>query len=387
LLDNRGLVAYFGYNLIGQELMKVNFLDLKAQYESIKTEIDAAISGVIGTTSFVLGPAVANFEKKFAQYCQCEEAVAVNSGTSALFLTLKGMGIGTGDEVITAANTFIATVAAIVYTGATPVLVDVDPLSRNIDCGKMESAITPRTKVIIPVHLYGCMADMNKINEIARRHNVLVLEDACQAHGAKLKGRPAGSFGIAGAFSFYPGKNLGAYGEGGAVVTSDKELVRTIRKLRDHGSEKKYYHDIIGYNARMEGIQGAVLGVKLGHLDKWNRERNRVVARYREKLAGIPVTVPTELADYYQVYHLFVIESDRRDELQSHLNNAGITTLIHYPIPIHRQKAYLQIVSDPGQYPVTEKLANRILSLPIYPELANEQIDYVADKIGEFFGK
>jgi dTDP-4-amino-4,6-dideoxygalactose transaminase len=387
LLDNRGIVAYFGYYLIGQELMKVNFLDLKAQYESIKTEIDTAIAGVIGTTSFVLGPAVANFEKEFAQYCQCEEAVAVNSGTSALFLTLKGMGIGTGDEVITAANTFIATVAAIVYTGATPVLVDVDPLSRNIDCGKIESAITLRTKVIIPVHLYGCMADMNKINGIARRHNILVLEDACQAHGAKLKGRPAGSFGIAGAFSFYPGKNLGAYGEGGAVVTSDKELARTIRKLRDHGSEKKYYHDIMGYNARMEGIQGAVLGVKLGHLDEWNKERNRVAARYREKLAGVPVTVPTELADYYQVYHLFVIESDRRDELQSHLNKAGITTLIHYPIPIHRQKAYLQIASDPSQYPVTERLADRILSLPIYPELANGQIDYVANKIGEFFGK
>jgi dTDP-4-amino-4,6-dideoxygalactose transaminase len=367
--------------------MKVNFLDLKVQYNAIKGEIDEAISGVIGNTSFVLGPAVANFEKSFAEYCQCDEAIAVNSGTSALFLALKGMGIGKGDEVITAANTFIATVAAIIYTGATPILVDVDPLTRNIDCDKIESAINPRTKVIIPVHLYGRMADMNRINEIAKKHNVIVLEDACQAHGATLDGKRAGSFGLAGAFSFYPGKNLGAYGEGGAIVTSDKELARTIRKLRDHGSEKKYYHDIIGYNARMEGIQGAVLGVKLKYLDKWNIERNRVADRYRASLKDLPVVVPSVSPEYYQVYHLFVIESDRRDELQAFLSESGITTLIHYPIPINRQQAYLQVTSDPGSYPVTQRLAERILSLPIYAELPNEQIDYVAAKIGEFFGK
>ncbi len=367
--------------------MKINFLDLKSQYISIKAEIDEAIGRVIGTSSFVLGPSVAKFEEDFARFCKCEESIAVNSGTSALFLALKGLGIGSGDEVITAANTFIATVAAIIYTGATPILVDADPKTRNIDANLIERAVTARTKAIIPVHLYGCMADMDRINEIAHKHNLVVLEDACQAHGATFKGQPAGSLGIAGAFSFYPGKNLGAYGEGGAVVTSDKELARKIRMLRDHGSEKKYYHDMIGYNARMEGIQGAVLGVKLGYLEKWNKERNRVAARYRERLQGVPIAVPSESADFYQVYHLFVIETEQRDALQQFLSDAEIPTLIHYPIPIHRQKAYLEAGLKPGHFPVTEKLAGQILSLPIYPELRDDQVDYVALKIREFFGR
>jgi len=367
--------------------MKINFLDLNAQYLSIKAEIDSSIAQVISTSSFVLGPSVTKFEQDFARFCQCDDAIAVNSGTSALFLTLKALGIGDGDEVITAANTFIATAAAVIYTGATPILVDVDPVTRNIDLAKIESAITSKTKALLPVHLYGCMVDMDRINAIARKHNLIVLEDACQAHGAMFKNKAAGSYGRAGAFSFYPGKNLGAYGEGGAITTSDKELAREIRKLRDHGSEKKYYHDIIGYNARMEGIQGAVLYVKLRHLSDWNKERNRVAARYREKLAGLPAICPSEFKDFYQVYHVFAIEIENRDKLQEFLKENGIPTLIHYPIPIHNQKAYQDAGFDGGQYPVTEKLSRRILSLPIYPELTNEQVDYISSKIKEFFGR
>jgi len=367
--------------------MKINFLDLKAQYDSIKTEIDEAIGQVIISSSFVLGPAVARFEEDFARFCQCGQTVGVNSGTSALFLTMKGLGIGPGDEVITAANTFMATAAAIIYTGATPVLVDVDPVTSNIDLSKIEAAITSKTRVIIPVHLYGCMVDMDGVNAIAGKHNLFVIEDACQAHGARFKGKPAGSFGLAGCFSFYPGKNLGAYGEGGAVVTSDIKLAATIRKLRDHGSDRKYHHDLIGYNARMDGIQGAVLGVKLKHLEEWNKQRNRVAARYRRNLRDLPVVLPGEFPDCYPVYHLFVIEVDDRDGLQNFLSESGIPTLIHYPIPIHRQKGYLDAGFAAGSYPITERLSGRILSLPIYPELADEQVDFISSKIREFLGK
>jgi dTDP-4-amino-4,6-dideoxygalactose transaminase len=375
---------YF-FQKYGKRFMKVNFLDLYAQYESIKSEIDDAIAAVVKSSSFVLGPAVAKFERDFAEYCEREECIAVNSGTSALYLTLKGLGIGPGDEVITAANTFIATVAAIIYTGATPVLVDVDPTTRNIDPDKIESSITERTKAIMPVHLYGCMADMDRIGALAKARGLITIEDACQSHGAKFRGRPAGSYGLAGAFSFYPGKNLGAYGEGGAIVTSDRNLARELRKLRDHGSDKKYYHDVIGYNARMEGIQGAVLGVKLRHLEDWNRERNRVAAQYRRHLLNSPVVCPREFDDRYQVYHLFVIETERRDELQNFLLQNEITTLIHYPIPIHKQKAFIDAGFKAGNLPVTEKLSRTILSLPIYPELTDRQVDYISSKVREFF--
>jgi dTDP-4-amino-4,6-dideoxygalactose transaminase len=300
---------------------------------------------------------------------------------------MKALGVGPGDEVITAANTFMATAAAIIYTGATPVLVDIDPVTRNIDLSKIEGAITSKTRAIIPVHLYGCMVDMEKLNVIAGKHNLIVIEDACQAHGAGFKGKPAGSFGLAGCFSFYPGKNLGAYGEGGAVVTSDIKLAATIRKLRDHGSDRKYHHDLIGYNARMDGIQGAVLGVKLKHLEEWNKQRNRVAARYRRNLRDLPVVLPGEFPDCYPVYHLFVIEVDDRDGLQNFLSESGIPTLIHYPIPIHRQKGYLDAGFAAGSYPITERLSGRILSLPIYPELADEQVGFISSKIREFLGK
>jgi dTDP-4-amino-4,6-dideoxygalactose transaminase len=360
-----------------QENMKIKFIDLKAQYDSIKDEVDVAIAEVIGSSSFVLGPAVTRFEENFARYCGCDYAIAVNSGTSALYLILRALGIGRGDEVITAANTFIATVAAIVDSGAKPVLVDIDPVTRNIDLNLIEKTITPRTKIIMPVHLYGSMVNIETLGEIAKKHDLTVIEDAAQAHGATFKKRRA--------FSFYPAKNLGAYGEGGAIVTSDESLVETIRKLRDHGSAKKYHHELMGCNARMDGIQGAVLDVKLKYLDRWNEERNRVAERYREKLAGLPLTMPARNESNYDVYHQFVIEVDEREKLQDHLSKNGIPTLIHYPIPVHKQTGFIGAGFEPEQLPVTERLAERILSLPIYPELKSEEIDYISSKTREFF--
>jgi len=364
--------------------MNIKFLDLKAQYDQIKDEIDHAVAEVINSTAFILGPAVAKFENSFAEYCGCKYAVGVNSGTSALSLAMRSLGIGRGDEIITAANTFMATVAAIIDTGATPVPVDIDSITRNIDLGLIEQSITPRTKAIIPVHLYGSMVDMEAINKIAAAHDLIVIEDAAQAHGARFKNKPAGSYGAAGCFSFYPGKNLGAYGEGGAVVTCDDSIYEKLRMLRDHGSLRKYYHDMIGFNARMDGIQGAVLGVKLKYLDRWNKGRNDVADKYRRLLDNLPVGLPTEPHDGFNVYHQFVIEVDRRDELQEFLKNNGIPTLIHYPIPVHKQKGYIDAGFESGSYPVTEKLAGRIVSLPIYPELKNEEIEYIAEKIKEF---
>jgi len=365
--------------------MNIKFLDLKAQYDQIKNEIDQAISEVIGSSAFILGPSVKRFEGNFAGFCGCKHAVGVNSGTTALYLTMKALGIGPGDEVITAANTFMATVAAIVDTGADPVLVDIDPATRNINPDLIEPAITSKTKAIVPVHLYGSMVDMDRIVKIAKKNNLIVIEDAAQAHGATYKNKPAGSFGAAGCFSFYPGKNLGAYGEGGAVVTSDDALAEKLRMLRDHGSSRKYYHDSMGINGRMDGIQGAVLDVKLKYLPGWNKARNEAANKYRQLLNGLPVTLPAEIEDNYQVYHQFVIEVDRRDEFQKHMQENGIPTLIHYPIPIHLQKGYTTAGFKAGSYPVTERLAGRIVSLPIYPELKTEEIEYIADKIRKFF--
>ncbi len=366
--------------------MQVPFLDLQAQYRSIKTDLDSAIQSVLDKSSYVLGPAVAEFEKQFATYCGSRECVGINNGTNALMVALRALGVGPGDEVITAANTFIATAAAVAHTGATPVLVDADPVSRTIDPALIERAITKKTKVIIPVHLYGRTADMDPILAIAAKQNLVVLEDAAQAHGAKYKGRLAGSMGRMTGFSFYPGKNLGAYGEGGAITTSDPELARVSRMLRDHGSERKYYHDMLGYNARLEGIQGAVLGAKLKYLDKWNAERNRVAKRYNELLKGSAARVPDMNPGYFQVFHLYVVEVDRREELQQFLQGKQISTLIHYPVPIHMQKAFAHLGYRVGEFPVTEQMAGRILSLPMFPELTDEQIRFVAEGIKEFFG-
>ena len=366
--------------------MEIKYLDLQAQYQSIKIELDHAIQKVLDSSAYVLGPAVSEFESTFAKYCGTKFAIGVNSGTSALTLALRALGVGPGDEVITAANTFIATAAAIEHAGGRPVLVDVDPETRNMDPVLLKMAITSKTRAIIPVHLYGRPADMDPILQLAARHDIAVLEDAAQAHGARYQGRRAGSIGRMAAFSFYPGKNLGAYGEAGAVTTDDPELDRTVRMLRDHGSDKKYVHDLLGYNARMEGIQGAVLKVKLGHLDRWNAERNRVARLYNQLLADLPIKLPSFEDDIEQVFHLYVIETEQRDQLQKHLREHGVPSLIHYPIPIHLQKAFDHLDCRAGDFPITEKLANEILSLPIYPEMSDEQVTFVAEKVKAFFG-
>ncbi len=355
----------------------VPFLDLKAQYHSIKPEIDAAISRILETSQFVLGEAVVAFEKDFARFCNTEQAIAVNTGTSALHLSLLAAGIGAGDEVITTPFTFVATVAAIIYTGARPVLVDIDPVSFNIDPAKIEKAVTARTKAIIPVHLYGQPADMDPIMDVAKRRNLIVIEDACQAHGAEYKGKRVGSIGALGCFSFYPGKNLGAYGEGGAVTTNNPEYARTIRMLRDWGAEKKYQHQLKGYNYRMEGFQGAILGVKLRHLEAWTEARRAHARRYTELLNEIGVRTPAESSNVRHVYHVYTVRSSERDELQKTLNAAGVQTGIHYPVPVHLQPAYSDLGYAAGELPHAEAAAREVLSLPMFPEMTEAHIQEV----------
>jgi len=365
----------------------VNFVDLKKQYQSIKEEIDNAVLGVLESSQFVLGKEVGAFEKEFAQYCHVDHGVAVNSGTSALHLAFLAAGIGAGDEVITVANTFIATVAAIRYTGATPVLVDMSPVSYTMDPEKIEAVITERTKAICPVHLFGQMADMDAIMAIAKKYDLLVIEDAAQAHGAEYKGRRAGSIGHLGCFSFYPGKNLGAYGEGGMVTTNDEEYARAIRMMRDWGAEKKYHHDLVGFNYRMTGIQGAILRVKLSHLEEWTEARRAHAALYGKMLAGTDVLIPAEVPYARHVYHLYVIRTQQRDALQKALGERKIYTGIHYPIPVHLQKAHADLSYKQGDFPETEKAANQILSLPMFAELQDEEIGFVCDAIKEYLNE
>lgn len=357
--------------------IKVPYLDLKAQYRSIKPEIDAAVARVLDSCQFVLGPEVAAFERSFASYCGTAECVALNSGTSALHLALLAAGVGPGDEVITVPFTFVASVAAVLYAGARPVLVDIDPRSFTMDPALIEVAITPRTKVILPVHLYGQTADMEPILEIARRHNLLVIEDAAQAHGAKYKGRPAGSIGDMACFSFYPGKNLGAYGEGGAVTTSNPEYARALRMLRDWGQDRKYHHVLRGYNYRMEGFQGAILGVKLRHLDRWTEARRAIVQKYNQQLAGCDVESPAEMPWARHVYHVYTLRSNHRDALRDTLSAEGVQTGIHYPIPVHLQPAYAGLGYGPGAFPHSEKAAAQVLSLPLFPEMTDAQVKAV----------
>ncbi len=352
--------------------------DLKAQYHSIKPEIDAALQNVLETSQFILGKEVADFEKDFASYCQTSFAVGVNSGTSALHLALLAAGVGPGDEVITVPFTFIATVAAIVYTGAKPVLVDIDPETFNMDVRKVKAAITPRTKVIMPVHLYGLCADMDPLLALAKEHGLLVIEDAAQAHGAEYKGRRAGSLGALGCFSFYPGKNLGAYGEGGAVTTSNPDYARKVKLLRDWGTEVKYHHDFKAFNYRMEGFQGAVLKVKLKHLESWTQTRRAHAKLYRELLKGASLTLPREPQEYRHVYHQFSLLVEKRDQLAEELKAAGIQTGIHYPIPVHLQKAYQDLNYKAGSFPVAEKYSRQVLSLPMFAELTEAQVREVA---------
>ena len=358
--------------------MKVPYLDLKAQYEPIRGEIADAIQQVLDRTAFAGGPFVAQFEKEFAAFCGTQLAAGVGSGTEALWLALLALGVGPGDEVITVADTFIATAEAISYCGAKPVFVDVEPVAYNMDPSKLEAAITKKTKAVIPVHLFGQMADMDPILAIARKHKLFVVEDASQAHGAEYKGKKAGSMGDLGCFSFYPGKNLGAYGEGGAVVTGNPEFDRKVRMLRDHGQETKYYHGMIGWNARMDGIQGAVLSVKLKYLPAWNEGRRRNAKIYDELLKGVTgVSAPKEASYAKHVYHIYAIRVKDRDDVITALAAKDIHCGIHYPIPLHLQEAYESLGYRAGSFPVAEKAAAEFVSLPMYPELAQGMIEGV----------
>ncbi len=359
----------------------IPFVDLKAQYRAIRTEIDDAIHHILETSQFVLGPEVAAFESEFAHYTGGAHAIALNSGTSALHLAMLAAGIGPGDEVITIPFTFVATTAAIGYAGAKPVFVDIDPVSFTMDPSRIEAAITPRTKAIVPVHLYGQPADLDPILEVARRHNLIVIEDAAQAHGAEYNGRRVGSIADMGCFSFYPGKNLGAYGEGGAVVTNNPEFVRTIRMLRDWGAEKKYLHVLKGYNYRMEGIQGAILRVKLRHLEAWTEARRAHAAQYDRLLAGSGVGTPQAMAYARHVYHVYAVRSKQRDSLQKALQEREVQTGIHYPIPVHLLPAYSELGHQRGDFPHSEQAADEVLSLPMYPELTPVQIETVAEAV------
>jgi dTDP-4-amino-4,6-dideoxygalactose transaminase len=362
----------------------IPLVDLKAQYQSIKPEMDAAISDVVESCQFILGPKVEAFEEEFAAYCQTRFAFGLNSGTSALHLALLAAGVGTGDEVITVSYTFVATVAGILYTGAKPVFIDIDPLTCNIDVKKIEAAITPRTKVIMPVHLYGTCADMDPILEIARRHNLIVVEDAAQAHGAEYKGRRAGSMGELACFSFYPGKNLGAYGEAGAVVTNDEKYVDVIKQLRDQGQSAKYLHERVGYNYRMEAMQGAVLGVKLRHLEDWTNARRRHAKVYESELADSGVRLLAEPTDSRSVYHVFPLFTDQRNQLREHLHAKGISTGIHYPIPVHMQTGFSNLGYSEGDLPETERVCREVMSLPMYPELTSEEVARITDSVRQF---
>jgi dTDP-4-amino-4,6-dideoxygalactose transaminase len=361
----------------------IPFVDLKAQYLSIKEEINDAIAKVLESTQFILGEEVQAFESEFAAYCNADYGIALNTGTSALHLALLTLGIGAGDEVITIPFTFVATVAAIDYTGAKPVFVDIDPTSYTIDVTQIEKAITERTKAILPVHLYGQPADMDPILEIAQRYGLKVIEDAAQAHGAEYKGKQVGSIGDIGCFSFYPGKNLGAYGEGGIALTNNPEYAHTMRMLRDWGQEKRYYHVLKGYNYRMDGIQGAILRVKLRHLEAWTEARRNHAKVYDELLAELEVKTPTVMPYSHHVYHIYAVRSIQRDTLQQRLQDKAIQTGIHYPIPIHLQQAYTDLGYQKGNFPNAETAANQVLSLPMYGELSLEQIETVSTVLRE----
>lgn len=362
--------------------MKVPYLDLSAQHQSLREELDDAMQQVIEDAAFAGGPYVEKFEEEFSAYCQCEFAAGVSSGTSALHLTLLALGIGPGDEVITAANTFVATAEAISHCGAVPVFADCDPKTYTLDPAAAEAVITPRTRALIPVHLFGQTAEMDTLLALARKHDLFVVEDACQAHGADARGRRAGSMGDAGCFSFYPGKNLGAYGDAGAVVSKNAELISRIKMLRDHGSTRKYEHPVIGWNCRMDGLQGAVLSVKLRHLEEANTARRAHAHYYKELLADCAETdLPFEKPDSRHVYHIFAVCCDGRDRLLRHLTEHGIGCGVHYPTPLHLQGAYTFLGKRAGSFPVTEVCAGRYLSLPMYPELVAEQIEYVVEAV------
>jgi dTDP-4-amino-4,6-dideoxygalactose transaminase len=356
----------------------VPYLDLQPQYKAIRSEVLTALEEICESSRFAQGPATTDFEAKFAAYCGVDHCVSLNSGTSALHLAIRCLDVGPGDEVITVSMTFIATAWAISYVGAMPVFVDIDPVRRTIDPDKLEAAITLRTKAIIPVHLYGMPAEMDRIMAIAERHGLPVIEDAAQAHGAKYRDKRVGQFGQIACFSFYPSKNLGAYGEGGALITNDASLARRARSLRDHAQSQRYFHDEIGYNYRMDSFQAAVLSIKLKHLDDWNTARTERARYYTELLKHSSYKLPAHVSDSDCVWHCYVIETPERERVRSALQDAGIQTAVHYPFPIHLQKPYAHLGYKSGDLPVTEALCERCLSLPIYPELSKEKIANVA---------
>jgi len=362
--------------------MKVPFLDLQAHHASLRGEFDRAIAAVIDQGAFAGGPFVAAFEHDFAAYCNCEHAIGVGNGTDALWLALLASGVGPGDEVVTVPSTFMATAEAITYCGARPVFVDIDERSYTMAPSQLAAAITARTKAIVPVHLFGQCADMDPILEIARAHGIPVIEDAAQAHGAEYKGRKAGSMGAAGCFSFYPGKNLGAFGEAGAVVTNDAKLAETVRVLRDHGQQRKYHHSLVGWNCRMDGIQGAVLQVKLPHLDQANERRRQHAAAYTHGFRDLPdVVPPSETAGIGHVYHVYAIRVQERDEVLRLLETKGIGCGVHYPVPVHLQPAYQNLGYGRGSFEVSEQTSAEFLSLPMFPELTETQRNYVIEAV------
>jgi len=364
----------------------IPFLDLARQHSELNEEFVTAFRRVLQSGGFVGGPEVAGFEHEFATFLGAPECVAVNSGTDALRFAYQAMNIKPGDEVITVPNTFIATTAALTQAGATVRFVDVDESTLTLDPAALAAAITPRTVGIVPVHLYGQPADMDPILDVAARHGLWVVEDAAQAHGAEYKGRRVGTLGALAAFSFYPGKNLGALGEAGATVGSERERLETVRRLREHGQSRKYYHEVEGYNGRLDALQAAFLRIKLRHLPRWNDERRNAVALYRDALSGISEIRPVVEAPYARhVYHLFVVRADRRDALQTHLSGLRIGTGLHYPLPLHLQNAYVALGLRRGAFPVTEAAADKILSLPMFPGLTETQIGRVADAIRSFY--
>lgn len=368
------------------EVLQVPFVDLKAQYAAIKVEVDEAVMRVLSDCNFILGEQVEKFEANFAEFLGCRYAIGVSSGLDALRLALEALGIGAGDEVMIPANTYIATALAVSSVKARPVLVDIDPQSYNMDPNLIKKALTTSTRAIIPVHLYGQSADMETILDIASRHRLFVIEDACQSHGARYHEQRTGTFGDFGCFSFYPAKNLGAYGDGGAVVTNDQKLAEKIARLRNYGQRAKYYHSERGLNARLDTIQAAVLNVKLKHLDEWNRSRATHAMYYSEQLKKIKeLKEPQVLPDRDHVFHLYVIRTRMRNQLQEFLSGRRITTLIHYPVPIHLQEAYGDLGYKMGDFPNTERAAAEILSLPMYAELRPSQQRYVIESVNDFY--
>jgi len=362
-------------------------VELRAQYAALREEVAQALQEVVDSTLFILGPKVAEFEEAFAAYTGTRYCVGVNSGTSALHLALICADVGAGDEVITVPMTFISTSWAISYVGATPVFVDVDPATYTIDVAQVERKITRKTKALLPVHLYGQPADMEPLLEISERHGIPIIEDAAQAHGAAYFGKRAGAFGVCGCFSFYPAKNLGAYGEGGAVVTNDPQIDARLRALRHHAQSERYYHDELGFNYRMDGFQGAVLSIKLKYLEEWTEQRRLLAARYKERLADLPLQLPAEAPDRRHVWHLFVILHPERDRIRRELEARGILSSLHYPVPIHLQKAYRHLGHRPGDFPVTEKISRECLTLPLFPEMTAPQQDRVIEALHEILGR